>query len=180
MASNNKDPIDINDAIESIKVKPVEVKRGCLFIILCGVLFMSGFFAVGTYVLSTYESTFFANGIQATATVQSIKQKQVKKEYSERNGKSSRNKKHTIEYISVVALTFEDQSGNQVKTRQKDGKTTLLEVGDTVEIIYDPEDPKDIRFFKRKKSIGIMKNLFNIFFSIFGFTGVLILFMLKK
>lgn len=167
--------INANDVLRILDKNPKLIGRGCLFIMMLGFLFMSGFFAIGLYFFSHHETSFLEQALETSADVINVTQQRQVDESVTGNRKT-----YNIRYVSIIDLRFTDQYGNIVKARLSDGENSLLRKGDVIDILYHLEDPKNVRFSKNKNNASVMRSLSYIFTIVFLALGAVAFLTTRK
>ncbi len=158
---HQKAPRDINETLAILEKSPGMLVKGCLVIFVMGLLFFSGFASIGLFFLSQLEKEFYRTALKTTAVVTGTEERR----QVDRTGSGTES--YTVRYVSIIDLSFENLSGETINTRTSDGENSLLITGDEVQIFYDPENPKDVRFAKNKNAPRSMQLLLHIFLGVF-------------
>lgn len=117
--------------------------QGLLGIALLGLMFFSGFIALGTYVLGAREEAFLRAALTAEALVTDVKQTAVTRKSSSSSGAN-------VHYKNILTFEFATQNGEKITTRLNDGQNTVYSAGDRTEILYDPLNPKKIQLAEKR------------------------------
>lgn len=147
----------MNEAMQALAKNPGMVGRGILFLFLCGMCFMTFFASIALYFFSANEQNFLARAVQTQAQVINVKQERFLESYSTTN--SSDTNRQNVKYISIISLSFQDAAGNTVTTKTQDGEMSLLEAGDTVQLLYDPENPEKVILARNKDNASMMRTI---------------------
>ena len=171
-----KTPIDFNETMEMVMKNPAMVGRGILFLFVCSLIFMTFFASIALYFFSMTEQEFLDNAIETQAQVTNVKQERFFESHSTSGSSSSDG--YNVKYVSIITLNFIDQNGQPFTTKTKDGEMSLLEAGDTVKILYDPENNEKVILSRNKNNVSVMRTIsyimgaacFLLFFVAFIFT----------
>jgi hypothetical protein len=175
--------------------------KGMLTLNLIIAMFFSGFISVATYLLSKQESAFLEKAVKTEAYVTDVyEKKQIRETRSHKNNTRniSRHRNHNyhnnynnydnydnnydtkteISYIYIVSLRFRDKTGKIYEARLSDGENSMFKKGDKIDILYNSENPSDVRFFKNSGNAGTLKQVSQIAGIIF--VGLLFIFLLSS
>jgi hypothetical protein len=154
---------DVQDKTPDGAVNSTQEKKECCFIMLIGLVLFSGFVAFGLHFLSSVEYSFIQKAHKVNADV-------IRVQYAQQHnlvGSSSIQNQAFNSKISVVEVHFEDFEGNGITTTLSDNEITTIREGDVIEILYNPENPKDTKFLKSEENAEFMRNLSRFFAIIF-------------
>jgi hypothetical protein len=154
---------DVKDEALDGAVNSAQEKKECCFIMLMGLVLFSGFVAFGLHFLSSVEYSFIQKAHKVNAEVMHV---QYARHHNLVSSSSIQNQAFNSK-ISVVEVHFEDYEGNGITATLSDNEITSIREGDVIEILYNPENPKDIKFLKSEGNADFMRNLSRVFAIIF-------------
>lgn len=122
------------------------ILRSMFGLALMGVMFCSGFIALGTFIFSTSHDKFLAAAVSTKANVIDTRQNQ---------------------RFSILTFEFQTKEGSKVVARINDDFWSVYSKGDTTEILYDPGNPKEIMLPKKRGHGTILSTISSIFTTVF-------------
>lgn len=153
---NDNQNVQIKEFTALVAKNPGLLGRGLLFLMLFPFIFLSGFGAAGTYFLSRMEKDFYRTALPATAT---LTEKRMEN-YTETVQPMNNGPAQTVtKQRAVFDATFKTGDGTPVHARFSQGEQTLLREGDTVPIMYDPENPQSVKLASEQHTASFLSEL---------------------
>ncbi len=168
-------PLNAQQTLELLNDNPQQLREGCLFIVMAGVCCIAAFISLSMYIFSVTENHFFQTAVEANAIVKNVSEQRSVTERGNGN-----NSTYEVTYIKIIHLSFTDERGKKITAKASDDENSILQAGDEVKILYDPENPRQVRFFKDRHNASTLKILFYIFGTVSVLSGVGSFFLYRK
>ncbi len=148
------------EALAALKKAGVGKTFGVMALFM--VMFFSGFAAFGTFVISQMDKSWYAKAAIVDGSVLSKRMEERVRHSTDTEGRP----RTTRTAVTVLTVTYQPGQGAPM-TRSVDAGNRVYDVGETVRLAYQPNDPADVKLYQ-PNNVGMLENISKVAGGIFA------------
>ncbi len=166
-------------------IKTPQFRTVVTLIVMLPFLMFSGCVALGTLIIGQAENDFYRSAKIADATITGERMETYQDLAPDNLGRTGpqpyRSSRYILKQRRVYDLAFRNEAGEEIQTTisGNSGGQVVAE-NSTLRIFYDPENPKDARFYSQRNNLNIMRSIQLVSVAVFTALILAIYLFLKR